>query len=80
MMSLPGEFPFDRWVRRSATAERVGGVTRRVEMALAKPCAACEAHTLGAERATCRDFSMSECRKLSFLLTAPPNCMFDGCF
>ncbi len=25
-------------------------------------------------------FSMSECRKLSFLLAAPPNCMFHGCF
>ncbi len=69
----------------SATAERVGrgavgGVTRRVKMAPAKPYAACEAHPLGAERATCRVFSMSECRKLSFPLTAPPNCMFHGCF
>ncbi len=56
MMSLPGEFsPGDS----SATAERVGrkevgGVTRGVKMAPAKPCAACGAHPLGAERATCR--------------------------
>ncbi len=69
----------------SATAERVGrgevgGVTRRVKMAPAKPCAACEAHPLGAERATCCVFSMSECRKLSFPLAAPPNCMFHGSF
>ncbi len=41
----------------------MGGVTRRVKMAPAKPCAACRAHPLGAERATCRVFSMSECRK-----------------
>ncbi len=59
MMSLPGEFsPEDS----SATAERVGrgevgGVTQRVTMAPAKPCAACEAHPLGAERATCRVFN-----------------------
>ncbi len=69
----------------SATTERlgrreVGGVTRRVKMAPAKPCAACEAHPVGAERATCRVFSMSECRKQSFPLAAPPNCMFHGCF
>ncbi len=79
MMSLLGEFPFED---SSATAERVGrgkvgGVTRR---APAKPCAASEEHPLGAERATCRVFSMSECRKLSFFLAAPPNCMFHGCF
>ncbi len=66
----------------SATAERVGrgevgGLTQRVKMEPAKPCAA---HPVGAEKATCRVFSMSECRKLSFLLVAPPNCMFHGCF
>ncbi len=76
MLSLPGEFsPGDS----SATAERVGrkevgGVTRGVKMAPAKPC---EAHPLGAERATCRVFSISECRKL---LAATTNCMFHCCF
>ncbi len=67
----------------SAAAERVGrgevgGVTRRVKMAPAKPCAACGAHPLGDERATC--FSMSECKKQSFPLAAPPNCMFTAAF
>ncbi len=82
MMSLPGEFsPGDR----SATAERVGhgevgGVTCRVKMAPAKPYAACGAHSLGGERATCRAFSMSKCRKQSFPLAAPPNCMFTAAF
>ncbi len=79
---FPGHFPTKIG---SATAERVGrgelgGVTRRVKMAPAKPCAASEAHPLGAERATCRVFSISECRKLSFLLAAPPNCMFHAAF
>ncbi len=52
-MSLPGLIsPGDG----SATAERVGseevgGFTRRVKMAQAKPCAACGAHPLGAEKA-----------------------------
>ncbi len=81
MMSLSGEFPF----KDSTTAERVGrgevgGVTRRVKMVPAKPCAACEAHPLGAERATCHVFSMNECSKLSFPLAAPPNYMLHGFF
>ncbi len=69
----------------SATEERVGhgkvgGVTRRVKMAPAKPWAACGAHMLGAERDTCRVFSMNECKKQSFPLAVPPNCMFTAAF
>ncbi len=69
----------------SATAERVGrrevgGVTRMVKIAPAKPCAACGAHPLGAKRAICRVFSMSGCRKQSFPLAVPPNCMFTAAF
>ncbi len=78
MMSLPGEVSLEIG---SATAERVrrgevGVVTRRVKMAPAKPWAACGAYPLGTEKAACRVFSMSECRKQSFSLVAPPNCMF----
>ncbi len=58
----------------------VGGVTRRVNMAQAKHCAACGAHPLGSKRATCRVFSMSECWKQSFPLSAPPNFMFTAAF
>ncbi len=80
MMSLPGEFPFEDKFCDSRKGGTRDGVTRRVKTAPAKPLAASEAHPLGAERATCRVFSMSECRKLSFLLAAPPNYMFHGCF
>ncbi len=38
----------------------MGGVTRMVKMAPAKPWAACGAHPLGAERATRRIFSMND--------------------
>ncbi len=71
-----GNFPLEIG---SATAERVGreevgGVTQRVKMAPATPCAAWGAHPPGAERVTCRVFSMSECRKQSFPLAAPAFC------
>ncbi len=82
MISLPGEFPFeDRFCNSRKGRTRGGGWGHpKGEMAPAKPCVASEAHPLGAERATCRVFSMSEGRKLSFILAVPPNCMFDGCF
>ncbi len=77
-----GNFPLEIG---SVTAEmvgrgEVGGVTQRLKMAPAKPCVACGAHLLGAKRATCHVFSMSGCRKQSFPLAAPPNCMFTAAF
>ncbi len=60
--------------------EEVGGLSRRVKMAPAKPLAACGAHPLGVERATCCVFSMNECRKQSFSLAVPPNCKFTAVF
>ncbi len=35
---------------------------------------------LGAERATCHVVSMNDCRKQSFPIAAPPNCMFTTVF
>ncbi len=55
MMTLPGEFSPER-----VGHGEVGGFTQRVKTVPAKPWTACGAHPLGAERATCRVFSMNE--------------------
>ncbi len=57
-----GNFPLkigSAWAERVGRGE-VGGFTRRVKVAPAKPWAACGAHPLGDERATCHVFSMQE--------------------
>ncbi len=48
MISLPRELsPGDRFCdSRKGGMREVGGVTRRVKMVPAKPCAACRAHLL----------------------------------
>ncbi len=81
MMSLPGEFSPGGFARAERVGHgEVGEVTRMVKMVLAKPWAACGAHPQGAERVTCRVFSMNECRKQTFPLEAPPNCMFTAAY